>query len=249
MNKKIIIAFTLCLLLLLSYYTFRTEIEVEKIEAEYKIVNEIFISKDSGQTILNGFKDSIHDVEITDNKISFVANHKKYGDKIYYYDFNKDNFFYSEIVLTEKVAELNEVFQSDLDILNDFEIKKINLKPLYKISDDNKKLIYINLENELISYNLEKNISKTIDCTNDIGGFLDFFDNYNISKENGYISIYNKENNLSIFGADTGKLYGSKIYGYDAIWINDYELILTHYDEKNKENKLGIYNYLGENCS
>ncbi len=245
MNKKIIIVFTLCLLLSLSYYTFRTEIEVEKIEAEYKIVNENFISKGSGQIILNGFKDSICDVEIIDNKVSFISNHKKYGDKIYYYDFNKDNFFYSEIDSTKKKVESKENFQNDLDILDEFKIKDINSKLLYKISDDNKKIIYINLENELISYNFKKNRFKIINYTNEIDNYLDFFDNYNISKENGYISIYNnKENDLSIFGADSGKLYGSKICGYDAIWITDCELILSYYDEKNKENKLGIYNVL-----
>jgi len=238
MNKKYIAIFIILLILPLSYFTFRTEISVENIKSEYKPVNEIFVVKKDKQVILNGFKEAINNVEFNIDGLSFDSIHKKYGDKRYFYNFSSDKFYYLDEIKNKNEKEEKE----DMTVnLSDFEIFNINGNLLYKLSEDKSKIIYINNENKLVSYNLNKNRYKIINYENKIDSYDEFYKNYNISIENGYISIYDKTENLSIFGADSGKLYGNKIECYDPMWLNDVNLLITHFDNKNNELKLGIY--------
>lgn len=244
MNKKNGFIFILCIALPLAYYTFKTEIEVENCETEYKLVNEVFVEKKDNQIILEGFKDPIRDIKITDNQISFISIHKKYGEKKYFYDFRNNELFYSNIALDKEIIESKVKSRDYEKILSELDIKELDDELLYKISDSNDKLICIDSENNLISYNLKNDKMKIIKSNNNIKTSIDFFNNYTISEKGGYISINYGENNLSILGADTGNLYGSEIQGYDATWISDTKLLLNHYDMKNEEVKLGIYNVL-----
>jgi len=240
MNKKNIVIFIILLILPLSYFTFRTEISVENIKNEYKPINESYVIKKDKQVILNGFKESIDNVEFNIDGLSFDSMHKKYGEKRYFYNFSSEKFYYSDEINNKN--EVEETTEEDVAVnLDAFEIFNLNGNLLYKLSEDKGKIIYINNENKLISYNLNKNKYKIINYENKINSYDEFYNNYNISTENGYISIYDKIESLSIFGADSGNLYGNKIECYDPMWINDVNLLITHFDNKNNELKLGIY--------
>jgi len=240
MNRKNIIILIVLLIVPLSYFTFRTEFSIEKIEHEYKPVNEIFIVKKDNQALLNGFNESISNIEFNVDGLSFDSMHKKYGSKRYFYDFASEKFYYSDEL--KESNEIENIINDKVELnLEDFEIFTLNGNLLYKLSEDKSKMIFINNENKLVSYNLNRNRYKVINYENNISSYDEFYQNYTISLDNGYISIFDETENLSIFGADSGNLYGDEIKCYSPMWLDDTNLLIKHLDSKNNEIKLGIY--------
>lgn len=241
MNKKEIIISVFCFIAIIFFYTFRTEIEIEKVESKYELVNEVFVSKKDNKIILNGFNEKIINLSKNEDNISFISEHKKYGVKKYNFSLKTDEFAYIDL---EEGSDEKSIFkEKSVELISkDLEgnIKKINSKKLYKKSKNNEKALYINNDDELVSYNLVKNKKVTIPYEiNELS-----IDSYNFSSKSGYISIYDNINQLSIFGADTGNMYGSKILGVNPNWISDHELVLFHKDSKNNDTKLGVYDVI-----
>lgn len=111
---------------------------------------------------------------------------------------------------------------------------------LYQISEDGSKVLYYNaLDKTLVTYDFNKNAYKII--LKNVPEIIlnNFFEKVKLSPLGGYISIEYfsdelEENYFSIYGADSGKLYGEEIHGIDVTWSKD-DLYLAFFYTKESE--------------
>ncbi len=124
-----------------------------------------------------------------------------------------------------------------------------NKNILYKISGNREKIAVYDLKNKKIKiYNFLNN--EFIDLDQEVTNYI--LENYNesisFSANAGYLIISNIDKELSksyfsVFGADSGKVYGEKILGLKPVWNNDSLSIAYIYNG----NSTRVYNYGSNN--
>ncbi len=217
-NKLIISVIIAILILVIGLFIFRDQVNVVETEKDIAGAEEQIID----------FKfDDIKSIDYKDH-ILIINGSKNNESNIYYYDLNNKKFIDS--------IEINKVLLLD-DIKND----------LYKYSKDKSKILYINNNNKLISYNIKKDFKREIKVTIDDYFINNFKESILISPIAGYISLEynkNKERFFSVYGADSGKKYKEDIYGYNLTWADDDSRLCYILSKEGdlQDKKLGYYN-------
>ncbi len=210
-----------------NYFSFNIE------KKELMIINEKSMLLKDGNT--KG-KNDVFSIEIDDN--SFLSY--KIGDK------NHGLFYIKNDNKPIKLA-------NSIEYIDDF---------ILKLSENHNRLAFYDVELEKIRvYSLENNVITDIDFEVSEYVLKNFNDALQFSGDTGYFFIETINNddindsNYSVFGSDSGKLYGDKLLGLNPVWANNNLSIAFIYSEKNIDvfrdtsnnihiagSRLGVYN-------
>ena len=209
------------------------------------------------KTIIKSFK-TIEDVRWLDHQQLLIKGNLETRSGYYVFNLEKQLLMpYKENVekisnlksLTYeiKTGEILTVNNSAIEIQEDDNKKMIAKdihfkdRDLYQISEDGSKVLYYDaFAKTLVTYDFAKDSYKTI--LKNVPDIIlnNFFEKVKLSPLGGYISIEYfsnelEENFFSIYGADSGKLYGEEIHGIDVTWSKDDSYLAFFYTKESEK--------------
>lgn len=237
MKNKMIYILVVVVTLLTVSYVLKTEVKVKELQSEP--INDVdYIVHQQDEVDLLGFTTKPMIQTYDHETLRFLASHEKFDNEYYHYDFSLGQL-YLENDYVPKTNQYIDYRSSKLYRNNELIIENIrtdNNQGFYKISDDQSKIIYFKA-GELRTYTLATDVVKTITFDFNIDTVKEFNEAVGFSPQAGYFYYIEPATDLlNVFGADSGNLYGTKVFGKDPQWLNDEELLFI-----NEQNKIGKY--------
>lgn len=247
----------------------KSDVEIIEGQNYTKFLSDIFLLKDITWTDNNNilFEEKNKYKTITSYNLD-CSNRKITMSGSFYYNNNLKNLkgdikFLKKIVNNQSLIYLENDKDRGLYITkeNSTPIKIIddivyNGKLLLKVSPNNRKVVfYDKKEKDIKIYNLEN--KKTIKINYEVNDILlkDFDHSIKFSSDAGYIAISNldiqniSKSSFTVFGADSGRVYGDKIMGLNPVWANNSLLISFIYVGNNTklyQDDIGMYKVAGD---
>ena len=254
---KVLLVLIVALLLIVIYN--RTKKESLHFVAVVNSVPEISqreIITSGHETIIQSFK-TIEDVKWLDGQQLLIKGSLETRSGYYVFNLEKQLLMPYKGIVAEngqeesltyevKSGKIVSINNSTVELQEDNRQKVIakdihyNEEDLYQISEDGSKILYYNaLDKALVTYDFDKSIYKTILKNVPEIVLNNFNEKVKLSPLGGYISIEYfsnelEENFFSIYGADSGKLYGEEIHGIDVTWSKD-DLYLAFFYTRESE--------------
>jgi hypothetical protein len=254
--KIILIVIVISLLLLIYKWITKESVNVIAVVNMVPEISQKEIVTTGHETIIQTFK-GVEEVKWLDDKQLLIRGQIDEDTKSYVFDLEKQllmphNYSSNSEIIDDRLIGTLEtgerLFINNASIIISSEDKETILvervdykgEDMYQISENASKLLYYNRKKDsLMTYHFEKKKYKII-LENVPEIILDnFYKKVKLSPLGGYVSIeYSsevlEENFFSIYGADSGKIYGDEIHGIDVSWSND-DLYLAYFYTKESE--------------
>lgn len=271
-NQWIVIILIALIFLVSGFFMFQTKTEVINREVEaYEVALENIVY-DKGIIHLNGFTNYPEKVQwISDDVVSIEGQHVTYGDSDILVDLNdmtlklgatgeqSDSVELSQGQLLKEMEGFKLIYIDEVEskgiykLLEDGSLENITEHmvgqplPYFKVSDNEKKLLYIEDEhNYPVTYDFASGRKKIIKHGLDENTLLSFQEYLNLSPDGGFLSIESKGDTLSeskvhVYGADSGRVYGFDIMGMDPQFASNSKSMYFLYtgDDETVINRIG----------
>lgn len=248
MQKKYV-AWVLAGVLVLSstYYLFNPEVSITErdyVEA-FELPEEVEI--ENGYILLNGFSEKPKNIRWMDEShVIFSSDHPNYGQSTFDFDVEELRL---EVALQENDANASAA-----------SINELTNYGLYEVSENGGKLLYYDEERKsLIAKNLVTGFERVIEHEMTASLLENFHEWVELSPDGGFLYIYEpgevySDATITIYGADSGRLYGENIKGTSPTWSEDSKKLSFFYTGKNdnvflQDTLLGIFSLRNKNIS